>query len=192
MILVVDNYDSFTYNLVQYLEELGAKTRVLRNDRAELLDLDLTKLEAIVISPGPGTPRQAGHSVEVIKRYHQRLPILGVCLGHQAIAYAFGAKIVRARRIMHGKVSPVSHDGKGVYKGLPEPFEATRYHSLVVEKRSLPRELKVVSKTSLDEIMGIRHVKYPLEGVQFHPESILSAAGKPLLGNFLRSCGVSK
>jgi len=192
MILVIDNYDSFTYNLVQYLEELGARTRVLRNDRAELLNLNLAKLEAIVVSPGPGTPRQAGHSVQVIKRYHRRLPILGVCLGHQAIAYAFGARIVRAKRIMHGKVSLVSHDGKGLYKGLPQPFEATRYHSLVVERRSLPRQLEVVANTSLNEIMGIRHTSYPLAGVQLHPESILTAAGKGLLGNFLKSCGVGK
>ena len=185
MIVMVDNYDSFTYNLVQYLEELGAPVRVWRNDRRELLDLDLRQVKAIVVSPGPGRPKDAGYSVQVIKQYYRRVPVLGVCLGHQAIGYAFGARIVRAGRIMHGKVSPVKHDGRGVYRGLPSPFSATRYHSLLVEKKSLPAELQVVASTAQGEVMGIRHRRYPLEGVQFHPESILTTEGKKLVRNFL-------
>ncbi len=185
MIIVVDNYDSFTYNLVQYLEELGSSVRVWRNDRSELLDLDPDKVKAIVVSPGPGKPQDAGYSVEVVKRYHRRLPILGVCLGHQAIAYAFGARIVRAERIMHGKVSAIKHDGRGVYRGVSGQFDATRYHSLLVEKKSLPVELRVVARTARGEVMGIRHRRYPLEGVQFHPESILTSVGMTLLKNFL-------
>ncbi len=191
MVIMVDNYDSFTYNLVQYLEELGARVRVYRNDRGELLELDPRKVKAIVVSPGPGRPEDAGHSVEVIRRYHQRLPILGVCLGHQAIAYAFGARIVRARRIMHGKVSMIKHDRRAIYRGLPNSFAATRYHSLLVEGKSLPAELQVVAVTAQGEVMGIRHRRYPLEGVQFHPESILTSEGKKLLGNFLSGLQLS-
>ena len=185
MLVMVDNYDSFTYNLVQYLEELGAKVRVWRNDRPELLRLDLAKVKAIVVSPGPGRPEDAGHSVEVVRRYHQRVPLLGVCLGHQSIASAFGARVIRAKRIMHGKVSAIRHDGRGIYRGVDRPFEATRYHSLLVERKSLPSCLKVVAGTAEGEVMGIRHSRYPLEGVQFHPESILTGEGKRLLRNFL-------
>jgi anthranilate synthase/aminodeoxychorismate synthase-like glutamine amidotransferase len=185
MILVLDNYDSFTYNLVQYLGELGATMRVARNDALTVSDIEDLAPDGIVISPGPGTPDGAGLSLEVIRRFHARVPILGVCLGHQAIGQAFGGTVARARRQMHGKTSPISHDGRGVFRGLPAGFEATRYHSLVVLERDLPEDLEISARADDGEIMGLRHRRYPCEGVQFHPESILTNHGKALLGNFL-------
>lgn len=185
MILVIDNYDSFTYNLVQYLGELGARLSVFRNDKVTIREIERLKPDKIVISPGPGRPKEAGISKEVIKHFAPKVPILGVCLGHQCIAEVFGAKIVRAKRLMHGKTSEIYHQGKGIYKGLPKPFIATRYHSLIVDPKSLPRCLTVTARTKEKEIMGIRHKKYRVEGVQFHPESILTNTGKKFLKNFL-------
>lgn len=190
MLLMIDNYDSFTWNIVQYLGELGEDVRVIRNDEMSLDELRALAPSAIVISPGPGTPDDAGISLEVLARLGGAVPILGVCLGHQSIGQAFGGKVVRAREIMHGKTSLIHHDGKGVFRGLPNPFEATRYHSLVVEKGSLPAELEVSAWTvredgSLDEIMGLRHTSLRIEGVQFHPESILTQHGHDMLRNFL-------
>jgi anthranilate synthase/aminodeoxychorismate synthase-like glutamine amidotransferase len=185
MLLMIDNYDSFTYNLVQYLGELGADFRVARNDAISLDELEGLRPEAVVISPGPGTPRGAGVSIPLIRRFAGRIPILGVCLGHQAIGEAFGGRVVRADRIMHGKTSPVHHDGRTIFRALPEPFEATRYHSLIVEQSSLPDCLEVSAWTAEAEIMGLRHRTQFVEGVQFHPESILSVDGKALLRNFL-------
>jgi len=185
MILMIDNYDSFTYNLVQYLGELHAKVKVLRNDAITTDDIRKMTPTHIVISPGPGRPEDAGISCQVIREFCGRIPILGVCLGHQAIAYVFGGRIVVAKRLMHGKTSAIYHNGKTIFKGLPNPFEATRYHSLIVENKSLPEELEIVAWTKADEIMGLRHKKYPLWGVQFHPESILTQKGRDLLGNFL-------
>jgi len=185
MILVIDNYDSFTYNLVQYLGELGEKLKVFRNDQTTIANLKKLKFDRIVISPGPGTPQEAGISLEVIKHFAGKVPILGVCLGHQAIAEAFGGKIIRASRIMHGKTSEIYHDGKTIYRNLPNPFTATRYHSLIVDPKTLPKELEISAWTKEKEIMGLRHKKYPIEGVQFHPESILTSLGKQLLKNFL-------
>jgi anthranilate synthase/aminodeoxychorismate synthase-like glutamine amidotransferase len=188
-LLMIDNYDSFTYNLVQYLGELGAETMVVRND-AEPLERMLERgAEGLVISPGPGVPSEAGVSVEAVTAFAERgVPVFGVCLGHQSIGEAFGGVTVRARCIMHGKTSPIEHDGKGVFKGLPLPFEATRYHSLVVEEASRPECLEVSAHTADGEIMGLRHRELPIEGVQFHPESILTEVGKRLLGNFLDLC----
>jgi anthranilate synthase/aminodeoxychorismate synthase-like glutamine amidotransferase len=185
MILVIDNYDSFTYNLVQYLGELGEKLKVFRNDQTTIANLKKLKFDRIVISPGPGTPQEAGISLEAIKHFAGKVPILGVCLGHQAIAEAFGGKIIRASRIMHGKTSEIYHDGKTIYRNLPNPFTATRYHSLIVDPKTLPKELEISAWTKEKEIMGLRHKKYPIEGVQFHPESILTSFGKQLLKNFL-------
>ncbi len=185
MILVVDNYDSFTYNLVQYLGELGADMRVARNDALTADDVEALAPEGIVISPGPGHPDAAGISLELIRRFHARVPILGVCLGHQAIGRAFGGTVARARRQMHGKTSPIAHDGRGVFRGLPPGFEATRYHSLVVLEAGLPGDLEISARADDGEIMGLRHRRYPVEGVQFHPESILTGQGKALLANFL-------
>jgi len=184
LILVIDNYDSFTYNLVQYLQELGADVQVVRNDAIDLATVQSLAPERIVISPGPGRPETAGITLEVIRQF-VKTPILGVCLGHQAIARAFGATISRARNLMHGKTSAIWHDGQTIFAGLPSPFTATRYHSLVVAPSSLPSCLEVSAWTEDGEIMGLRHKKYPLEGVQFHPESILSEFGKLLLTNFL-------
>jgi anthranilate synthase/aminodeoxychorismate synthase-like glutamine amidotransferase len=184
-LLVVDNYDSFTYNLVQYLAELGAELAVHRNDAIGLDDVGALAPDGIVISPGPCTPREAGISVPLIQRFAGTIPILGVCLGHQAIGAAFGGAIVRAPRIMHGKTSPIHHDGRGVFAGLPDPFDATRYHSLVIDPATLPAELERSAWTAEDEIMGVRHRSLFVEGVQFHPESILTLEGKRLLGNFL-------
>jgi anthranilate synthase/aminodeoxychorismate synthase-like glutamine amidotransferase len=191
MILVVDNYDSFTYNLVQYLGELGATMRVVRNDALTTDDVLAMAPEGIVISPGPGNPDGAGISLELIRRFHARVPILGVCLGHQAIGQAFGGTVARARRQMHGKTSPITHDGRGVFRGLPQGFEATRYHSLVVLESGLPADLEISARADDGEIMGLRHRRYPVEGVQFHPESILTSQGKAVLVNFLALTPVS-
>lgn len=185
MLLLIDNYDSFTYNLAQYLIELGQEVKVVRNDKITVEDIKKLSPERIVISPGPKTPEVAGVSIDVIKTFNGKLPIFGVCLGHQAIAAAFGADIIKAGRLMHGKTSMVKHDGKGVYANIKNPFEATRYHSLVVDEGTLPDELEITSRTVEGELMGIRHKTAPTEGVQFHPESIITASGKELLSNFL-------
>jgi len=186
MLLMIDNYDSFTYNLVQYFGELGEEVRVVRNDAIDIEGITALAPARIVISPGPCTPREAGISVELVREFAGKLPILGVCLGHQAIGEACGGRIVHAGRVMHGKTSAISHDGKGVYAGLPSPFVATRYHSLVIERASLPASLLVTARSEDGEIMGVRHAQFALEGVQFHPESILSEHGHALLTNFLR------
>jgi len=185
MIVLIDNYDSFTYNLYQYIGEINPHIVVYRNDQITIKEIEELKPERIIISPGPCTPREAGISCDVIKHFAGKIPILGVCLGHQAIGAAFGAKIIRSTEIMHGKTSLIYHDGKTIFKGLPNPFEATRYHSLIIEKDSLPDCLTVTAWTSNGIIMGVRHKEYPVEGVQFHPESILTKAGKDLLKNFL-------
>jgi len=187
MILMIDNYDSFTYNLVQYLGQLGAEVRVFRNDRIPLEQIGEMAPEAIFLSPGPCSPKEAGITVEAIRAYHQRFPILGVCLGHQAIGYAFGGKIVRADRPMHGKTSNIRNDGKTIYRGLPNPFVAGRYHSLIMERNTVPDCLMVTAETEEGEIMGVRHRQYPVEGIQFHPESILTPNGKRIIKNFLES-----
>jgi len=186
MILMIDNYDSFTYNLVQYLGELGEELRVYRNDQITISEIDELAPERIVISPGPGRPERAGICLELIGHFAGKIPILGVCLGHQAIASAFGGKIVRAKRLMHGKTSEIRHNGKGIFQGLKNPFLAVRYHSLAVEETSLPKDFEVSARAEDQEIMAIQHKKYPLEGVQFHPESILTEEGKKLLANFLK------
>ena len=185
MLLVIDNYDSFTYNLVQYLGELGQQLRVVRNDAMTVEEIVALKPERIVISPGPCTPKEAGISVEAIKRLAGSIPILGVCLGHQSIGEAFGGEVVRAERLMHGKTSMIRHDQRTVFRNLPNPFEATRYHSLIVRRETLPSCLEISAETAEGEIMGLRHRTYPIEGVQFHPESILTRPGKDLLRNFL-------
>lgn len=185
MLLVIDNYDSFTYNLVQYLGELGQDIRVFRNDKIGTSEIEGLAPERIVISPGPCTPKEAGISVELVRRFAGKIPILGVCLGHQAIAEAFGGDVIRNYRLMHGKTSLIHHDGKTIFHGLPNPFEATRYHSLVVKRESLPASLEISAQTEEGEIMGIRHKEYSVEGVQFHPESILTGVGKDLLRNFI-------
>jgi anthranilate synthase/aminodeoxychorismate synthase-like glutamine amidotransferase len=185
MILVIDNYDSFTYNLVQYLGELGARLEVARNDALDVDGVARLAPERIVISPGPGNPDQAGVSLDVIRRLAPSTPILGVCLGHQAIGQAFGATVARARTQMHGKTSEIRHDGQGVFAGLSNPFVATRYHSLVVLADTVPPDLEVTARAEDGEVMGLRHRRYPVEGVQFHPESILTVEGKRLLANFL-------
>ena len=190
MILLLDNYDSFTYNLYQYLGELGADVRVVRNDETTAGEVVASGPEAVVVSPGPGTPNQAGISLDLIRRCAGRVPLLGVCLGHQALGQAFGGTVVRAPRLMHGKTSEIEHDGRGVFAGLPRPFTATRYHSLVVDPGSVPECLEVSAWTDGGVVMGLRHRELPLEGVQFHPESILTAAGKDLLRNFLRAANV--
>jgi len=190
MILMIDNYDSFTYNLVQYLGELGAEVKTVRNDAVTVDDIRQMKPEGIVISPGPCTPNEAGISVQLVEELGKFVPILGVCLGHQCIGQAFGAKIVRAERIMHGKTSLIFHRSQGVFAGLPQPFEATRYHSLVVENSDIPEELSVMAWTEYQgdhEIMGLKHRTFPVQGVQFHPESILTRCGHDLLKNFLQS-----
>ncbi len=185
MILMIDNYDSFTYNLVQYLGELGADVKVVRNDEGSIADIEALDPERIVISPGPCSPNEAGISLEALARFAGRKPILGVCLGHQAIGQAFGGKVVHAKTLMHGKVSPIEHSGRGVFTGLPAPFIATRYHSLAVAREGLPDCLEVTAWTADGEIMGLRHRTLPIEGVQFHPESILTEHGHRLLQNFL-------
>ena len=185
MLLVLDNYDSFTYNIVQYFGELGAQLVVKRNDEITVEEIAAMKPERICISPGPCTPHEAGISNEVIRAFGPQIPILGVCLGHQCIGDVFGGEVVRADRLMHGKTSPILHDGKGVFAGLPSPFEATRYHSLIVRRDSVPEVLEITAETAEKEIMGLRHRQYPIHGVQFHPESILTPEGKRLLKNFL-------
>lgn len=192
MLLMIDNYDSFTYNLVQYLGELGEDVMVVRNDEITLDAVQQLNPAGVVISPGPCTPDEAGISVDLINQFSGKVPILGVCLGHQSIGQAFGGKIVRAGKIMHGKTSPVFHDGKGVFQGMPNPFIATRYHSLVIERSSIPDCLEISAWTEDDEIMGVRHRTLPVEGVQFHPESVLSEHGHQLLGNFLQGNAIRK
>ncbi|HOM71583.1 MAG TPA: aminodeoxychorismate/anthranilate synthase component II [Armatimonadota bacterium] len=187
MILMIDNYDSFTYNLVQYLGEMGQELKVFRNDKITIEDIEMMAPDSIIISPGPCTPKEAGVSVDVIKHFAGRIPILGVCLGHQSIGYAFGGEVVRADRLMHGKTSMIHHDNKGVFAGLPNPFQATRYHSLVVRRKTMPECLEITAETDIGEVMGIRHKELPVEGVQFHPESILTSHGKELLSNFVRA-----
>ena len=186
MLLMIDNFDSFTYNLVQYLGELGEDVRVFRNNALTVEEVGELAPEVIVISPGPCTPKEAGISVALIQRYAGKIPILGVCLGHQSIGAALGGNIVRADRIMHGKTSPILHDGRTIFAGLPNPFQATRYHSLVIERATLPACLEISAWTAEGEIMGVRHRELLLEGIQFHPESILTIEGKKLLGNFLQ------
>jgi anthranilate synthase/aminodeoxychorismate synthase-like glutamine amidotransferase len=185
MILVIDNYDSFTYNLVQYLGEMGQELQVYRNDKITTDDIARLRPDKIVVSPGPCAPEQAGISVETIRRFAGAFPILGVCLGHQSIGHAFGGRIVRAERLMHGKTSPVRHDGRGVFARMPNPFSATRYHSLLIERDSLPACLEISAETAEGEIMGVRHKTLPVEGVQFHPESVLTERGKQILQNFV-------
>jgi anthranilate synthase/aminodeoxychorismate synthase-like glutamine amidotransferase len=190
MVLVIDNYDSFTYNLVQYLGELGAEVRVMRNDAVTVSEVADAKADRIVISPGPGRPEHAGVTMEVIRALGERTPILGVCLGHQAIGAVFGGDVVRAGVPMHGKTSTIEHDGRGVFRGIAGPFQASRYHSLVVAESSLPAALEVTARTREDgNVMGLRHRAWPIYGVQFHPESILTGEGKTILGNFLRCTG---
>jgi len=185
MLLMIDNYDSFTYNIVQYLGELGEEVRVFRNDKITIAEIEALAPARIVLSPGPCSPEEAGISVEVVKHFAGKIPILGVCLGHQSIGYAFGGTIVKSATLMHGKTSPILHDGEGLFAGLPNPFLATRYHSLVVERESLPEELVVTAWVAEGEIMGMRHQTLPVWGVQFHPESILTQGGMEMLQNFL-------
>ena len=186
MILMIDNYDSFTYNLVQYLGQLGEEVVVRRNDEITLTKIEEMKPEAIFLSPGPCTPEEAGITVEIVRAFHKGIPILGVCLGHQAIASAFGARVVRAGRIMHGKTSPILNDGRTIFEGLASPFPAGRYHSLIVERETLPDCLEISAETAEGEIMGLRHRRWPVEGIQFHPESILTPGGKRIIKNFLK------
>ncbi len=186
MLLVIDNYDSFTYNLVQYLGELGEEILVIRNDKMTLDQIDELRPDRLVISPGPCTPKEAGISVEAIRRFGGKLPILGVCLGHQSMAVAYGGEVIRASRLMHGKTSQIKHDGKTIFRSLSNPFEATRYHSLIVNRANLPDCFEISAETAEGEIMGLRHKVLGVEGVQFHPESILTTSGKDLLRNFLK------
>ncbi|MFN3651420.1 MAG: aminodeoxychorismate/anthranilate synthase component II [Armatimonadota bacterium] len=187
MIVMIDNYDSFTYNLVQYLGEMGEELRVFRNDEITVEEVEALHPDRLIISPGPCTPNEAGISVPLIRRMAGRVPILGVCLGHQSIGQAFGGEIVRAERLMHGKTSPVVHRGEGVFRSLPSPFEATRYHSLLIRRETLPECLEITAETAEGEIMGVRHRELPIEGVQFHPESVLTEHGKELLRNFVHA-----
>jgi para-aminobenzoate synthetase component II len=188
-VLVIDNYDSFTYNLVQYLGELGVESNVVRNDQIDVDGVVRAEASGVLVSPGPCTPNEAGVSLEAV--VHAKVPVLGVCLGHQSIGQAFGGKVIRADRLMHGRSSPILHEGKGVFAGLPSPFEATRYHSLIVERSSLPACLEVTAWTEEGEIMGLRHKERPVEGVQFHPESILTSHGKELLANWVKTLGAA-
>ena len=185
MILMIDNYDSFTYNLVQYLGQLGEEVAVRRNDEITLVEIEAMKPEAIFLSPGPCSPEQAGITCDVVRTFHTKVPIMGVCLGHQAIGYSFGGRVVRAGRIMHGKTSPILNDGRTIFKGLSSPFPAGRYHSLLVERETLPECLEISAETEEGEIMGLRHKRWPVEGIQFHPESILTPGGKRIIKNFL-------
>jgi anthranilate synthase/aminodeoxychorismate synthase-like glutamine amidotransferase len=191
MIVMIDNYDSFTYNLVQYLGEMGEELRVYRNDEITVDEVEALRPDHLIISPGPCTPNEAGISVPLIHRMAGKVPILGVCLGHQSIGQAFGGEIVRAARLMHGKTSPIFHHGEGVFAGLPSPFEATRYHSLVIRRETIPDCLEITAETESGEIMGVRHRELPVEGVQFHPESVLTECGKDLLRNFVKKGAVS-
>ena len=186
MILLIDNYDSFTWNLVQGLGRLGAQVRVVRNDRIDVAGAERSAPERLLISPGPGSPSDAGASADLVRAFAGRIPVLGVCLGHQCIAEVFGGRVVPAPRLLHGKTSLVRHDGRGVFRGLPDPFEAMRYHSLIVDAASLPGDLEVTARTDDGEVMGIRHARHPVEGVQFHPESYLTEEGLKILENFLR------
>ncbi|ACX62374.1 aminodeoxychorismate/anthranilate synthase component II [Paenibacillus lautus] len=192
MILVIDNYDSFTYNLVQYLGELGEEVKVYRNDEIDIAGIEALAPDHILISPGPCTPNEAGISLDVISHFKGIIPIFGVCLGHQAIGQAFGGNVIRAERLMHGKTSAIQHTGESVFEGLPVPFTATRYHSLIVEKETLPEELEITAWTEEGEIMGLRHKHYPVEGVQFHPESIITDHGHQMLRNFLKRTAGAK
>jgi anthranilate synthase/aminodeoxychorismate synthase-like glutamine amidotransferase len=185
MVLMIDNYDSFTYNLVQYLGQLGQEVEVFRNDKITIDEIRKLKPDSIFLSPGPCTPKEAGITIDVIREFHASTPLMGVCLGHQAIGYAFGGRIVRAGRLMHGKTSPILNDGKTIFKGLPNPFTAGRYHSLLVERTTLPSCLEISAETEEGEIMGLRHKEFCLEGIQFHPESILTPHGKRIIKNFL-------
>jgi len=193
MVFVLDNYDSFTYNLVQYLGELGEEVVVRRNDQVTVAEIEAMRPERIVLSPGPCTPQEAGISIELIRHFAGKVPLLGVCLGHQAVGAAFGGEIVRAPRLMHGKTSPVMHDNRTIFQGMPMPMTATRYHSLIVREKSLPDDLEISAYTTEPDgsrvIMGLRHRRFPVEGVQFHPESVLTAEGKKLVGNFLKISG---
>jgi len=189
MILMIDHYDSFTFNIVQYLRQMGEDVRVRRNDRITLEEIRRERPEAIFLSPGPCTPRETGVTIDVIQKFYSSVPLMGICLGHQCIGAAFGGEVVRAERIMHGKVSPVEHDGKTIFAGLPQPFAAGRYHSLLVRPESLPPCLEISARTPEGEIMGLRHKNYPVEGIQFHPESVLTPQGKRILRNFLKQIG---
>lgn len=185
MILMIDNYDSFTYNIVQYLGQLGEDVLVRRNDEITLDEMETIRPDALFLSPGPSSPKDAGITVDTVRHFYRRIPILGICLGHQAIGYAFGARVVKAPRLMHGKTSPILNDGRTIFQGLPNPFTAGRYHSLIVERESLPSFIEVSAETEEGEIMAIRHREYPVEGIQFHPESVLTPNGKRLIRNFL-------
>jgi anthranilate synthase/aminodeoxychorismate synthase-like glutamine amidotransferase len=189
MILMIDNYDSFTFNIVQYLGQMGEDVRVYRNDKITIDEIKKLMPQAIFLSPGPCSPREAGITVDVVREFHTTVPIMGICLGHQSIGYAFGGEVVRADRIMHGKISPVNHDGKTIFAGLPNPFTAGRYHSLLVRPETLPDCLEVSARTVEGEIMGLRHKEYPVEGIQFHPESVLTPQGKRIIRNFLKYTG---
>lgn len=189
MILMIDNYDSFTFNIVQYLGQMGEEVKVYRNDTINIDGIKALKPSAIFLSPGPCTPAQAGITVDVVREFYKDVPMMGICLGHQSIGYAFGAKVVSAERIMHGKVSPVKHDGKTIFVGLPNPFPAGRYHSLIVARETLPSFLEISAETDEGEIMGLRHKDYPVEGIQFHPESVLTPQGKRIIRNFLKHTG---
>jgi anthranilate synthase/aminodeoxychorismate synthase-like glutamine amidotransferase len=189
MILMIDNYDSFTFNIVQYLGQMGEDVKVYRNDKINIEEIKTLKPAAIFLSPGPCTPLQAGITLDIVRELHTQLPIMGICLGHQSIGYAFGADIVRAGRIMHGKTSSIKHDGKTIFTGLPNPFIAGRYHSLLVARDSLPDCLEISAETDEGEIMGLRHKNYPVEGIQFHPESVLTPQGKRIIRNFLKYTG---
>ncbi|MFA5182411.1 MAG: aminodeoxychorismate/anthranilate synthase component II [Syntrophales bacterium] len=185
MILMIDNYDSFTYNLVQYLQQMGREVAVYRNDEITVAEIENMEVEAIFLSPGPCSPKEAGVTVDIIRRFHETVPIMGVCLGHQAIGFAFGGEVVRADKVMHGKSSSIRNDGQTIFQGLPDPFTAGRYHSLIVKRDTLPACLEVSAETAEGEIMGLRHREYPVEGIQFHPESILTPQGKRIIRNFL-------
>ena len=189
MILMIDNYDSFTFNIVQYLGQMGEEVKVYRNDTINIDGIKALKPSAIFLSPGPCTPAQAGITVDVVREFYKDVPMMGICLGHPSIGYAFGAKVVSAERIMHGKVSPVKHDGKTIFVGLPNPFPAGRYHSLIVARETLPSFLEISAETDEGEIMGLRHKDYPVEGIQFHPESVLTPQGKRIIRNFLKYTG---
>ena len=189
MILMIDNYDSFTFNIVQYLGQMGEEVQVFRNDKITLSEIKKLKPQSIFLSPGPCSPREAGITVDVIREFHASIPLMGICLGHQSIGFAFGGEVVRAERIMHGKVSPVNHDGKTIFAGLPNPFTAGRYHSLLVRPETLPACLEISATTAEGEIMGLRHKEFPVEGIQFHPESVLTPQGKRIIRNFLKYTG---